>query len=66
MEVRFKFSADVCIEGADLAEIVSKFESMPLFSQEAMNEGHADDIETLLVEDADTYEDLMDEYNELY
>ena len=62
MEVRIKFSADVYIKGDNMAEIREKFESMPLFSADALEEGSAEYCETLLIEDADTYDDLSHEY----
>jgi hypothetical protein len=62
MKVRFKFSADLYIEGNDMNEVKNKFESLQLFSNEADIEGHADFCELLLVEDADSYDDLMSEY----
>lgn len=57
MEVRIKFSADLIIEGSNLDEIRSKWESLPLFSQEAKECG-AEYCETLLTEDAETYENI--------
>lgn len=57
MEVRIKFSADLIIEGSNLDEIRSKWESLPLFSQEAKECG-VEYCETLLTEDAETYEDI--------
>jgi rubrerythrin len=67
MEVRIKFSADVYIKGDNMAEIREKFENMPLFSAEALEEGSAEYCETLLIEDADTYDDLSHEYyNDTY
>ena len=63
MEVRFKFSADIYLKGKNMAEIREKFENMPLFSAEALENGSAEFNELLLVEDANTYKDLMDEYN---
>lgn len=35
MEVRIKFNADLVITGETMAEVREKFESMPLWSQEA-------------------------------
>ena len=63
MEVRFKLSFDVYVEGKDMKEISEKFDSMPLFTVEALDSG-AEISELLLVENAETYEDLMKEYNE--
>lgn len=62
MVVRFKFDADLYIEGDDMREIRNKFESIPLFSNEAIKCG-AEFGELFLVEDGDTNEDLMKEYN---
>ena len=63
MEVRFKLSFDVYVEGKDMKEIREKFERMPLFTVEALDSG-AEFSELLLVENVETYEDLMKEYNE--
>ena len=63
MEVRFKLSFDVYVEGKDMKEIREKFEGMPLFTVEALDSG-AEISELLLVENAETYEDLMKEYDE--
>lgn len=65
MEVRFKFSADIYIEGDNMSEIKNKFELMPLFSQEALEDCGAEFSELLLVEDADTNRDLRREYDEV-
>ena len=62
MEIRFKFSADIYIKGENMSEISNKFEMMPLFSADALEEGHAEFSELLLVEDADTNKDMMQEY----
>ena len=66
MKVAFKFDAYVYLEGENMAEIREKFENMPLFSKEALKEGHAEFCELFLVEDAETYKDLMDEYDKAY
>lgn len=62
MRVRIKFSADVYIEGKDMSEVKEKFDCMPLFSADALLNGYAEFNELLLVEDAETYNDLMEEY----
>lgn len=64
MEVRIKFSADIYIEGKDLKEVKSKFEEMPIFCVEALDCG-AEYSETLLVENAETCDDLETEWDEL-
>lgn len=66
MEVRFKFSADIYIEGESMKEIREKFENMQLFSQEAQEKCSAEFSELLLVEDADTNADLQGEYDKCY
>ena len=60
MKVRFKFSADLVVNGESLDQIREKWENLPLFSQEAQNCG-VEFCETLLITDSETYEDLTDE-----
>lgn len=55
--VRVKFSADLIIDAESYEEARLKWEQLPLFSQEAKECG-VEYCETLLVEDADTYEDV--------
>lgn len=66
MKVRITFRSELFIEGEDLSEVVSKFESLPLFSAEALEGGHAEYIELVSMDDEETGEDLMQQYNELY
>ena len=61
MQVRIKFSADVVITACDVQEARRKWESMPLWSEEMKNAG-AEFSEVLLIEDADTYEDLKSDF----
>ena len=61
-KVRIKFSADLIIEGKNMEEVREKWENMPLFSKEA-EECCVEYSETLLIEDADTYQDLTDVFN---
>jgi hypothetical protein len=65
MEVRVKFSADLVIDGKDLAEIKEKWESMPLFSEEAMDYS-AEFSEVLLVEEYPSYKDISEEWENAY
>jgi len=65
MEVRITFRSEIFLEGKDMKEIVSKWEYMELFSKEA-NEAYASEIEVVSVEDAETYDDLMDEFDDPY
>ena len=64
MKVRFNFSADIYIEGENMTEVRKKFDSIPLFSQEAYEDGNIEFNELRFVEDAETYEDLTREYYE--
>lgn len=62
MKVRIKFDADIVIEGNNISEIKSKWLSLPLFSEEAINLS-LEFGEVILVEDGDTYNDLMTAFN---
>ena len=62
MRVRIKFTADLVIEGKDMKEGRQNWESLPLFTKEAMNCG-LEFGEIILIEDAETYDDLTKEYN---
>jgi hypothetical protein len=61
MELRIKFSAEVVISGDNIDEIRSKWENMPLFSEEADEKYGADFCEVLLVDDED-FNDLTHEF----
>jgi hypothetical protein len=63
--VRIKFSADIYIDGKTMEEIREKFESLPLWSDQA-KVCSAECSEILLVEDAETYEDKRHEYDHAY
>lgn len=65
MEVRIKFDADLVITGETMAEVREKFESMPLWSQEAKDCG-VEFSEIQLVEDAETYDNLQHCYDHCY
>lgn len=61
VRVRIKFSADLVVEADSLEQANDKWMAMPLFSPEALDCG-AEFSETLLVEDADTYNDISEEW----
>ncbi len=65
MEVRIKFDADIVITGDTMQEVRSKFENMPLWSEEA-KKCDVEFSEIQLVEDANTYKDIEDEYYSCY
>jgi hypothetical protein len=55
--IRIKFSADLVVEGETIEQAQEKWLTMPLFSEEA-NDCGVEYSETLLVEDAETYEEI--------
>lgn len=59
--VRIKFSADIYIEADSVQSAKSKWENMPLWSEQA-KESNVEFSEVLLIEDAETYEDLKNEF----
>ena len=62
VKVRVKFSADLVIEAESIEEARNEWESLPLWSEDAKKCG-VEFSETLLIEDADTYEDISDKWN---
>ena len=62
VKVRIKFSADLIIEGKSLKEVKNKWQNIPLFSKEAQ-ECNVDFCEELLIEDAETYSDLYNDFD---
>lgn len=61
VKVRVKFSADLVIEAESIEEARNEWESLPLWSEDAKKCG-VEFSETLLIEDADTYEDISDKW----
>lgn len=61
MKVRIAFRADVLIEGETMAEVRRYWENLELFSQEA-EDADVCFLDTDIIEDADTYEDLETEF----
>ena len=62
MKVRVNFRSEVFLEGDTIKDIQEQWDNLPLFSADALEEHHACFIETLTIEDADTYEDLTNEF----
>lgn len=62
-EVRIKFSASFYISGKSMKEIREKWENCPLFSADALQDFSPEFDERLLVEDANTYEDVSKEFD---
>ena len=63
VSVRVVFRAHIYIDAESMAEARSKWEDMPLFSEEAEKCG-AEFCDLEAVEDAETYDDLMDKWDE--
>lgn len=66
MEVRFTFRGEVYISGDTMEEIKEKWESLPLFSDVAVEEYDADFVELETVENAENYDDLMNDFIKAY
>ena len=66
MRVRIRFASEIYFEGENLEEIKEKWESTPLFSNNLANENCVDFLEIEDIENADTYEDLINEFDSLY
>lgn len=60
-QVKISFRANVTITGDTIDEIRRKWESLELFSDEALNECGAEFVEVVSVED-ENFEDLIDEF----
>lgn len=60
MEVRFTYRMETYVEGETFEDCVSKFEKMDLETENSTF------IEMTSMEDADTYENLIDRYYETY
>ena len=60
-KVRIKFSADLIVEADTLQEARNKWENMPLWSEDA-KKCDVEYSETLLIEDAETYDDLTNQW----
>ena len=66
MEVRITFRSEVFIKGDNMKEIKEKFEELPLYSADALEDASADFCEVVSVEDAETHEDLENEFYNAY
>ncbi len=66
MKIRITFRSECYIEGDTLAEIRDKYETTNIYSEEFLENLDGDFVETMTVEDADTYEDKLSEYFHCY
>ena len=64
MELRITFRSEIVITGETLADCAKQWEQMELFSDEA-NQHEACQIELVSVEDAETYKDMLSEFNKV-
>ena len=62
MEVRITFRSEVYISGENMAEIRDKWESMNLYEKD----NGVGFVEINTVEDAETYNDMMQEFYHAY
>ena len=62
MEIRITFMSELFIKGETLADCAKQWEQMKLFSDEA-NQHDACSIELVSVEDAETFNDMLSEFN---
>ena len=62
MKVRIAFRSDIVLEGETMQEIKEAWDSLPLYSEEACNKG-MEFLEMDAVEDGDTNEDLMHQWD---
>ena len=65
MVARITFRSEIYIEADTMDDIVEAWERIPLWSQEA-DSHNVDFVEVVSVEDANTYKDLTNEFNEFY
>lgn len=66
MKIRITFRSECYVEGDSMAEIRDKYETTNIYSEEFLENLDGDFVETMTVEDADTYEDKSSEYFHCY
>ena len=64
MELRITFRSEIVITGETLADCAKQWEKMELFSDEA-KQHEACQIELVSVEDAETFKDMLSEFNKI-
>ena len=64
MELRITFRSEIVITGETLADCAKQWEQMELFSDEAKHH-EACQIELVSVEDAETFKDMLSEFNKI-
>lgn len=66
MLVRITFRSECYVEGDDMAEIRDRFENAGIYSVDFLERLDGDFVETMTIEDAETYEDKSHEYYHCY
>lgn len=66
MDVRITFRAECYVKGETLKDVRERFESSEIFSDVFLDDFEGAYIETIGAEDANTDEDLMHEYINIY
>lgn len=66
MKIRITFRSECYIEGDSMAEIRDKYEMADIYSEEFLKNLDGGFVETMTVEDMDTYEDKISEYFNCY
>ena len=64
MELRITFRSEIVITGETLADCAKQWEQMELFSDKA-KQHEACQIELVSVEDAETFKDMLSEFNKI-
>ena len=64
MELRITFRSEIVITGETLADCAKQWEQIELFSDEA-KQHDACQIELVSVEDAETFKDMLSEFNKI-
>lgn len=64
MKVRIVWSTEVCLEGDNMKEIKDKWEHLSLYSKD-LSDNNAEYVEICSVEDAETYDDLQREFDNI-
>ena len=64
MEVRITFRSEIVITGETLADCAKQWKQIELFSDEA-KQHDACQIELVSVEDAETFKDMLSEFNKI-
>ena len=66
MDVRITFRAECYVKGETLKDVRERFASNEIFSDVFLDDFEGEYYETISVEDANTDEDLMHEYINIY